>query len=104
MRSYRVFNNVTKVRVVWKLAGFRLGGFAQIAMLSHMALCAALIQLAGVIPAAVAFAVGFVVITLYVTALNRIDPTGVVSELTALRLLRRGLRHRHTANFDLPDL
>ena len=71
---------------------------------SHMALCAALIQLAGVIPAAVIFALGFAAITLYVTVLTRIDPTGVVSELTALRLLRRGLRHRHTANFDLPDL
>lgn len=104
MRGYRVFNDVTKVRVVWKLAGLRLGGFAQIAMLTHMALCAALIQLAGLIPAAVIFAIGFLAITTYVTALTRIDPSGTVSELTALRLLRQGLRHRHTANFDLPDL
>ena len=104
MRGYRVFNDVTKVRVVWKLAGFRLGGFAQIAMLSHMALCAVLVQLAGLIPAAVIFIVGFVSIALYVTALSRIDPSGVISELTALRLLRRGLRRPQTANFDLPDL
>lgn len=103
MRSYRVFNDVTKVRVTWKLAGVRLGGFAQIAMLLHMALCAALVQLIGLIPTAVLFIVGFATITVYVTVLTRIDPTGTLSELTALRLLRRGMRHKHTANFDLHD-
>jgi len=104
MRSYRVFNDVGKVRIVWKLAGMRLGGFSQIAMLSLMAICTLLIQLVGLIPAAVIFVVGFVVIALYSSMLTRLDPSGAVSELTALRLLSRGVRHRHTANFDLPGI
>lgn len=104
MRGYRVFNDVTKVRVMWKLAGLRLGPFAQIAMLSHMALCTVLILLAGPVVAAAVFAAGFLAVTAYVTILSRIDPTGTVSELTALRLLRRGLFHRHRANFELPGL
>lgn len=103
MRGYRVFNDVHRVRVVWKLAGFRLGGFAQVMMLLLMAVSAALIQLAGLIPAAAVFVTGFLAITLYVTTLSRLDPAGALSELTALRLLVRGVRHRHVANFELPD-
>ena len=101
MRPYRVFNDVTDVRIIWKFAGVRLGGIAQIAMLSTMAVSAALIQLAGLFTAALVFAVGFVTITVYATTLSRINPTGALSELTALRLLHRGLRHRVSANFDL---
>ena len=104
MRSYRVFNDVGKVRIVWKLAGMRLGGFSQIAMLSLMAICTLLIQLAGLLPAVVLFVAGFVVIALYSSMLTRLDPSGAVSELTALRMLRRGIRHRYTANFDLPGV
>ena len=104
MRSYRVFNDVHHVRVVWKFAGFRLGAFAQIAMLSLMALSTVMILLAGLIPAAILFVAGFVAITSYVTVLSRIDPAGVMSERTALTLLRRGLKHRHTANFDISEL
>jgi hypothetical protein len=104
MRSYRVFNDVGKVRIVWKLAGMRLGGFSQIAMLSLMAICTLLIQVLGLIPAAVIFVVGFATIAGYSSMLTRLDPSGAVSELTALRLLRRGVRHRHTANFDLPGV
>lgn len=104
MRSFRVFNDVTEVRVVWKFAGVRLGGFAQIAMLSTMALSVALIMLVGLIAAAAAFVVGFVAITVYATLLSRTDDTGTLSELTQLRLLRRGIRHRVSANFNLPGL
>ena len=104
MRSYRVFNDVGKVRVVWKLAGMRLGGFSQITMLLLMALSVLLIRLAGLLPAAVVFAVGFAGIGVYSTLLSRLDPAGALSELTALRLLRRGIRQRHSANFDLPGL
>lgn len=104
MRSYRVFNDVGKVRVVWKLAGMRLGGFSQIAMLLLMALCTLLIQLVGIIAAAAVFALGFMAIAIYSATLSRIDPAGALSEITALGLLRRGVRHRHSANFDLPGL
>ena len=104
MRSYRVFNDVHNVRVVWKLAGFRLGAFAQRAMLWLMAFSTLTILIAGPIPAAVLFVVGFAAITRYVTALSRIDPAGVMSERTALALLRRGIKHRHTANFDISEL
>jgi hypothetical protein len=104
MRSYRVFNDVGKVRIVWKLAGMRLGGFSQIAMLSLMAICTLLIQLVGLIPAGVVFVAGFATIAVYSSMLTRIEPSGAVSELTALRLLRRGIRHRYTANFDLPGV
>lgn len=104
MRSYRVFNDVTRVRVIWKLAGLRLGGFAQVAMLSLMAVSVVLIRAAGLVPGVVVFAVGFAAIAVYVTVLSRIEPSGALGELTALRLLRRGIRHRNTANFDLPGL
>jgi hypothetical protein len=104
MRSYRVFNDVSKVRVVWKLAGIRLGGFSQIVMLSLMAICTLLIQLVGLIPAAVVFVAGFMAIAVYSSTLTRLDPSGALSEITALRLLGRGLKHRHSANFDLPGL
>ena len=104
MRSYRVFNDVGKVRVVWKLAGMRLGGSSQIAMLLMMALSVALIQLTNLTAAAVVFVIGFTTIAVYSRMLARLDPTGALSELTALRLLRRGLRHRYSANFDLPGL
>jgi hypothetical protein len=102
MRSYRVFNDVGKVRVVWKFAGMRLGGFSQIAMLSLMAICTLLIQLVGLLPAAAVFVAGFMVIAIYSSMLTRLDPSGAISEMTALRLLRRGIKHRHSANFDLP--
>lgn len=104
MRSFRVFNDVTDVRIVWKFGGVRLGGIAQIAMLATMAISAAMILLAGLIPAAVTFVIAFLAITAYATVLSRMDSTGTLSELTALRLLRRGLRHRVSANFDLPGL
>lgn len=104
MRPFRIFNDVDQVRVVWKFAGVRLGGLAQVAMLSTMALSTAMIMLSGLLAAAVTFAVGFVAITLYATLLSRINDTGALSELTQLRLLSRGLRHRVSANFNLPGL
>ena len=104
MRSFRIFNDVTGVRVIWKFAGVRLGPFAQIAMLSTMALSAALILPVGPIAAAAAFVGGFIAITLYATLMSRIDATATLSELTQLRLLHRGLWHRVSANFDLPGL
>jgi hypothetical protein len=73
-------------------------------MLSLMAICTLLIQLVGLIPAVVLFVAGFVVIALYSSMLTRLDPSGAVSELTALRMLRGGIRHRYTANFDLPGV
>ncbi|BBX87879.1 hypothetical protein [Mycolicibacterium aubagnense] len=104
MRSFRVFNDVTGVRTVWKLGGIRLGAFAQIAMLSTMAISAALVLPAGPVVAAAVFTVSFLTIAIYATVLSRIDETGTLSEITALRLLRRGLRHRVSANFDLPGV
>lgn len=104
MRSYRVFNDVGKVRVVWKFAGMRLGGLSQIAMLLTMAISTVLIQLVGLLPAAVVFVAGFLTIAIYSTTLTRLDEDGALSEMTALGLLRRGVRHRYTANFDLPGV
>lgn len=105
MRSYRVFNDVTRVRVVWKVAGLRLGALSQVSLISLMAVTAALLKITGslLLPAAV-FAAGFGVITVYSLALAQADPTDTLGERTRLALIRRGLRHRHHANFDLPGL
>lgn len=104
MRPYRVFNDVTGVRTVWKVGGVRLGAFAQIAMLATMAISAALVLPAGLIVSGSVFTISFLTIAIYATVMSRIDETGTLSELTALRLLRRGLRHRVSANFDLPGV
>ncbi|MFA5707530.1 hypothetical protein [Mycolicibacterium sp.] len=104
MRSFRVFNDVTGVRIIWKFGGVRLGGIAQVAMLLTMAVSTALILIAGILPAAVTFVVGFLTISLYAITLSRIDESGKLGDLTALHLLSRGLRHRRSANFDLPGI
>lgn len=104
MRSYRIFNDVGRVRIVWKLAGMRLGGFSQITMLLLMAISVVLISLLGLTPAALFFGAGFFAIGVYSTLLSRIDEAGALSELTSLRLLRRGMFRRHSANFDFPGL
>lgn len=104
MRGYRVFNDVGKVRVVWKLAGMQLGALSQMAMLLLMAISVVLIRATGLIPAAVVFAAGFLVIASYSKLLSQVNSTGALSELTTLRLLRRGLFHQHSANFDFPGL
>lgn len=104
MRPFRVFNDVKNVRIIWKLAGVRLGPVAQIATLLLIATVVGVVGLAGPIAGAVLFGVGFVIVTGYAVTLSRLDETEKISELTQLRLLRRGLRHRHTANFDLTGL
>lgn len=104
MRSFRVFNDIRDVRIVWKLAGVRLGPYGQIAILALMTLCLGLLTFAGPIVSAVVFIVGFVLVATYASVLSRLDETGKLSERTQLRLLRRGLQHRHSANFDLPGL
>lgn len=104
MRSFRVFNNVRNVRVIWKLAGVRLGPFGQIAMLLLMALCLLVTTVFDPLIATAVFVVGFIAISVYATVLSRLDSTEALSERTQLALLRRGLKSRRTANFDLPGL
>lgn len=104
MRPFRVFNRVTSVRTTWKFAGLRLGGIAQIAMLLVMAASTAMIMLSGFAAAGATFGSGFIAIAVYSVVLTRIDPDGVMSDLTVLRLLRLGLRYRRCANFDLPGI
>lgn len=104
MRAFRVFNRVTKVPVIWKLAGFRLGGIGQIAMLSVMALGVALILTVGFIAALTAFVMGFATVGGFSMLITRLDPDEALSELTALCLLGWGMRHRYSANFDLPGI
>jgi hypothetical protein len=104
MRPFRVFNRVTGVRTIWKFAGFRLGGIAQIAMLLVMAASTGVMMLSGFAAAGVIFGSGFIAIAAYSVVLTRIDPDGVMSDLTVLRLLRCGLCHRRCANFDLPGI
>lgn len=104
MRSYRVFNDVTNVRVEWKIAGRRLGPFTQVALISHMALSVVLLNVAGLIPAGVVFVVGALSILVYAKTVSDLDPTGALSERTQLVLLRRCLRNRYRANFELPGL
>jgi hypothetical protein len=104
MRPFRVFNRVTGVRTTWKFAGLRLGGIAQIAMLLVMAASTAVIMLSGFAAAGLAFGCGFISIAAYSVVLTRLDPDAVMSDLTVLGLLRRGLRYRRCANFDLPGI
>lgn len=104
MRPFRVFNGVVGVRIIWKLAGTRLGALGQIAVLSLMAMCLLVLMLTNPYIAAGLFAAGFVVITIYAAVLSRLDDTETVSELTQLVLLRRGLKQRRSANFDLPGI
>ncbi|WP_346404848.1 hypothetical protein [Mycolicibacterium conceptionense] len=104
MRPFRIFNDVKGVRMVAKIGGVRMGPFAVIAILLLMACSLIVIMAANPLIAAGFFAAGFVLVSVYVAILTRIDSTGVLSELTALSLLRRGLSHRHSANFDLPGI
>lgn len=104
MRPFRVFNGVSRVRVIWKLAGIRLGPLGQLAVLALMALCLLISTLTGPLVAAGVFAVGFLAIAVYAALLSRLDDTETLSERTQLALLRRGLKHRRTANFDLPGI
>lgn len=104
MRPFRVFNGVSGVRIIWKLAGIRLGPIGQFCVLALMTLCLLVSTLAGPLIAAGVFIVGFVVITIYATLLSRLDDTGTLAERTQLALLRRGLKHRRSANFNLPGL
>ncbi|SKT56721.1 Uncharacterised protein [Mycobacteroides abscessus subsp. massiliense] len=103
MRSFRVFNDVKGVPIVWKLGGIRLGVYGQIAVLLLAAVSAALSLFSLVLPFVV-FVFGFLVIAVYAVTLSRLDDTGALSERTQLRLLRRGLKHRYSANFDLPGI
>lgn len=104
MRPFRVFNGVSGVRIIWKLAGTRLGSLGQIAVLSLMALCLFVLMLTNPYVAAGLFTTGFIVITIYAAVLSRLDDTEALSERTQLALLRRGLKHRRSANFDLPGI
>lgn len=104
MRNYRVFNDVHNVRVIWKLAGTRLGPYGQIAVLVLGALSLVVVMAAGLVPGIATAVVGFVLITIYAVTLSRLDETEKVSERTQIRLLRRGLKHRRTANFDIDGL
>lgn len=104
MRAFRVFNRVSKVPTVWKIGGFRLGGLTQIAMLSVMALGVALVLTVGMKTALAAFAVGFITVGAFSMTMSRLDPDEALSELSALRLLGRGMRHRYSANFDMPGI
>lgn len=103
MRSFRVFNDVKDVPIVWKLGGVRLGVYGQIAVLLLATLSAALSLVSIVLPFVV-FGFGFLVIAVYAVTLSRLDPSGALSERTQLRLLRRGLKHRYSANFHLPGI
>lgn len=104
MRPFRVFNGVSRVRVIWKLAGIRLGPLGQLSVLALMTLCLIVSAVAGPLMAGAVFLAGFVAVAVYATVLARLDDTEALSERTQLVLLRRGLKHRRSANFDLPGL
>ena len=104
MRPFRVFNGVAGVRTIWKFAGLRLGPLGQIAVLALMALCLLVLLLTTPYIAAGLFATGFAAVAFYAAVLSRLDDTETLSELTQLVLLRRGLKHRRGANFDLPGI
>jgi hypothetical protein len=99
MRPFRVFNGVAGVRTIWKFAGLRLGPLGQIAVLALMVLL-----LTNPYIAAGLFATGFAAVAFYAAVLSRLDDTETLSELTQFVLLRRGLKHRRGANFDLPGI
>ncbi|AKP58914.1 Uncharacterised protein [Mycobacteroides abscessus subsp. abscessus] len=103
MRSFRVFNDVKGVPIVWKLGGVRLGPYGQIAILLLGALSVPLSFVSVVLPFVV-FGFGFLVVAVYAVTLSRLDESGALSERTQVRLLRRGLKHRYSANFDLPGI
>ncbi|SID92366.1 hypothetical protein [Mycobacteroides abscessus] len=103
MRSFRVFNDIKGVPIVWKLGGVRLGPYGQIAILLLGALSVPLSFVSVVLPFVV-FGFGFLVVAVYAVTLSRLDESGALSERTQVRLLRRGLKHRYSANFDLPGI
>lgn len=103
MRSFRVFNDVKGVPIVWKLGGVRLGPYGQIAILLLGALSVPLSFVSVVLPFVV-FGFRFLVVAVYAVTLSRLDESGALSERTQVRLLRRGLKHRYSANFDLPGI
>jgi hypothetical protein len=100
MRPFRVFNRVSKVPVMWKVGGVRLGGVGQAAMLLAMTAGVLLVLSGSILAAAVVFVTAALFIILVSGLLRRLDPDETVSDITAFTVLAGGLRHRHTANYD----
>lgn len=99
MRPFRVFNRVSKVPVMWKVAGVRLGGIGQLIMLSAMVSGLAALLMFGLWQAAVVFGSGAMFVLLTSRVLRRLDPDEAMGDLTAFLVLWRGLRHRHSGNY-----
>lgn len=100
MRPFRVFNRVSKVPIIWKVAGVRLGGVSQVAMLLTMGAGLSLVLSQSPWLAAIVFGTGFVTVVLVSMLLSRLDPDETMSDITAFGLLWRAMRHQYTANYD----
>lgn len=100
MRPFRVYNRVSRVPVMWKVAGVRLGGIGQVAMLLAASVGVALILLSHQWLAVAVFGSGFLFIVTVSGTLRRLDPDEVLGDFTAFRLLANGMRHRYSTNYD----
>lgn len=99
MRPFRVFNRVSSVWVIWKVAGVRLGSIGQIAMLFTMAAGVLMVLTTGFWQALAVFATGFLFVVVVSRTLRLMDPDDTMRDMTAFRVLVTGLRNRHTANY-----
>lgn len=98
-----MFNRVSKVPVMWKVAGVRLGGVSQIAMLLTISAGVALVLAQSPWWALAVFATGALAIILASRTLRSLDPDETMSDITAFGVLFRALRHRHSRNYDASD-
>ncbi len=89
MRAYRIFNGLARpVDVEWTVMGQRYRFWSMTAVVSVVAISAALILLISLFAAIPAAAVGLTAVLIRTARLNAMDPEGYLRELTQLRLLR----------------
>lgn len=103
MRPFRVFNRVSKVFVMWKVAGVRLGGIGQVAVLLAATVGVALVLFSQPWLGVAVFGSAFIFTIMVSRVLRRLDPDEVMSDVTAFLVLASGMRHRHSTNYSGHD-
>lgn len=102
MRSYRMFTNVTSVAFEWRIKGFRIRVLLFLFALLGLVGGTVLLPVSAVAGAAV-WVVTLILSFAFATYVYRVDPDLVLGEITLIKLLINGLRHRYRTNEAVGD-
>ena len=100
MRPFRVFNRVSKVPVMLKVADRRLGGVSQAVLIATATVSVVLLLAQHLWIALFVIGTGLILVLRVSAILSRLDPDETMSDITAFGMLWRAMRRRHTANYD----